>query len=99
MPDNDGERKAAHDNPLAIEHLEERRHKPEETKEKKEEVGKEVDEKDMRYQGDKKDEKEYLDEEPDVALVPLHVRAAAVRWAEARHCRGFFNTSTHGESS
>ena len=49
MPDNDGERKAAHDNPLAIEHLEERRldKEREETKEKKEEVGKELDEKDM----------------------------------------------------
>ena len=47
LPDNDGERKAAHDNPLAIEHLEERRHKQEETKEKKEEVGKELDEKNM----------------------------------------------------
>jgi len=60
QPEDDRERKAAHDNPLAIEHL---------------------------------------DEEPDVALVPLHIRAAAVGWAEARHCRGFFNTSTHGESS
>ena len=49
MPDDDGERKAAHDNPLAIEHLEERRldKEREETKEKKEEVGKEADEKDM----------------------------------------------------
>ena len=49
MPDNDGERKAAHDNPLAIEHLEERRldKEREKTNEKKEEVGKEADEKDM----------------------------------------------------
>ena len=48
----------------------------------------------------KKKEKEDLDEEPDIALLLLHLWAAAVGWAEARHgCRGFFNTSTHAESS
>ena len=48
----------------------------------------------------KKKEKEDLDEEPDIALLLLHLWAAAVGWAEARHgCRGFFKTSTHAESS
>ena len=53
-----------------------------------------------RWENDKKQEKEDLDEEPDIALLILHLWAAAVGWAEARHgCRGFFNTSTHAESS
>ena len=49
MPGDDGESKGAHDEPLAIEHLEERHldKEREDTKEKKEEVGKEADEKDM----------------------------------------------------
>ena len=35
-----------------------------------------------------------------VAVIHLHLRAAAVGWAEARHgCRAFFDTYTHGEGS
>ena len=45
-------------------------------------------------------ENQDLDEEPDVALLLLHLWDAAVWWAEAGHgCRAFFNTSTHRGSS
>ena len=56
MPGDDGESKGAHDDPLAIEHLEERLHKAE------------------RRRGKCwKRKKKHLDEEPDVALVLLHL--------------------------
>ena len=75
MPGDDRESKGAHDDPLAIEHLEEKLLK------------------------DKWKMVMNLDEEPGVALILLHLRAA-VRRAGAKHAfRALFGTSTHGESS
>ena len=75
MPGDDWESKGAHDDPLAIEHLEEKLLK------------------------DKWKMVMNLDEEPGVALILLHLRAA-VRRAGAKHAfRALFGTSTHGESS
>ena len=75
MPGDDWENKGAHDDPLAIEHLEEKLLK------------------------DKWKMVMNLDEEPGVALILLHLRAA-VRRAGAKHAfRALFGTSTHGESS
>ena len=55
----------------------------------------------MRWGNDKKKDKEDLDEEPDIALLLLHLWAAAVGWAEARHrcSRALFGTFTHRDSS
>ena len=53
MPGDDGERKAAHDDPLTIEHLEKKLHEEEEDEREErdddgvEEVGNEMDEKEM----------------------------------------------------
>ena len=75
LPGDDWESKGAHDDPLAIEHLEEKLLK------------------------DKWKMVMNLDEEPGVALILLHLRAA-VRRAGAKHAfRALFGTSTHGESS
>ena len=75
MPGDDWESKGAHDDPLAIEHLEEKLLK------------------------DKWKMVMNLDEEPGVALILLHLRAA-VRRAGAKHAfRALFGTSTHGEGS
>ena len=53
LPGDDGERKAAHDDPLTIEHLEKKLHEEEEDEREErdddgvEEVGNEMDEKEM----------------------------------------------------
>ena len=64
-----------------------------------EEVYEEKDDDDKMVGKDEQVTNKHLDEEPDVVLL-LHLWAATVRWAEARHgCRANFSTSTHGESS
>ena len=98
LPGDDGESKGAHDDPLAIEHLQERLHEGKEGDGGVDDVDEEEDE-----DGKDEQEKENLDEEPDVVLLLLHLWAAAVgwAWAEARHrcSRALFGTSTHRDSS
>ena len=83
MPGDDGESKGAHDDPLAIEHLEERLHKEER----------------RRGKCWKRKKKHLDEEPDVALFLLHLWAAAVRWTDARHGCRGFFSTSTHVESS